>query len=296
MDGLLDAFITYLRAERGLAAATVDAYAADIQCYLTALARDGICDIADVQQAQVIDHLERLGGRKLSRRSQARHLAAIRQFHRFLYAEKLAPRDPSVDIDTPRSASKLPVFLTLDEVDALLAAPDTSRLEGKRDLAMLEVLYGTGVRVSELVKLQVSGINFQAGYLMVLGKGSKERIVPLGSKAIAAVRAYLEQSRPLLLKGRASRSLFVTSRGGPFTRQGFWKLLRRHALKAGIRKRISPHKLRHSFATHLVERGADLRAVQAMLGHADLATTQIYTHVDGARLRSVYDRHHPRSG
>jgi integrase/recombinase XerD len=295
MEGHLDAFIAFIRAERGLSGKTVDAYAADLTVYFADLRKQGRSDLTRVKGEDVSAHLGMLGRRGLSKRSQARHLAAVRQFHRFLVAERLAERDPTEDLDTPRSPRKLPVFLTLDEVEALLGAPDERNATGIRDRAMLEVLYATGLRVSELVGLGINDIQLGAGYLVAKGKGSKERIVPVGSIAVEKVQAYLESSRPALLGRREARALFVTPRGGGFTRQGFWKLLKRYALKAGIQKVISPHKLRHSFATHLVERGADLRAVQAMLGHADLSTTQIYTHVNGARLRSVYDKHHPRS-
>jgi integrase/recombinase XerD len=295
MEGLLDAFIAFIRAERGLSGKTVDAYAADLTVYFEDLRALGIQDVARVTQEDVSEHLRRLGQRGLSRRSQARHLAALRGFHRFLIAEKLAEKDPTEDLDTPRSARKLPTFLTLEEVEQLLAAPDERNPTGQRDKAMLELLYATGLRVSELCSLDINAVQLGAGYLVAKGKGSKERVVPVGRVAVEKVQAYLAGPRQFLLGKRESRALFVTPRGGPFTRMGFWKLLKRYALKAGIRKPISPHKLRHSFATHLVERGADLRAVQAMLGHADLSTTQIYTHVNSARLRAVYDEHHPRS-
>jgi integrase/recombinase XerD len=295
MEGLLDAFIAFIRAERGLSGKTVDAYAADLTVYFEDLRALGLHDVAQVKQEDVSEHLRRLGQRGLSRRSQARHLAAVRGFHRFLIAERLAEKDPTEDLDTPRSARKLPSFLTLEEVEQLLAAPDERHPEGIRDKAMLELLYATGLRVSELCGLGINDVQLGAGYLVAKGKGSKERVVPVGSVAVEKVQTYLAGTRQSLLKQHESRALFVTRRGGPFTRMGFWKLLKRYALKAGIRKPLSPHKLRHSFATHLVERGADLRAVQAMLGHADLATTQIYTHVNSARLRTVYDQHHPRS-
>jgi integrase/recombinase XerD len=220
----------------------------------------------------------------------------VRGFHRFLLDEGLAKNDPTEDIDTPRPQHRLPVFLSVEEVEALLAAPAEQDPAGQRDRAMLEVMYATGLRVSELVHLSVNDINLVAGYLVALGKGRKERMVPLGSKARDAVAAYLDGPRSIFLGERTSRALFVTRRGRGMSRQGFWKILRRRALQAGIRRRgLSPHKLRHSFATHLLERGADLRLVQQMLGHADLATTQIYTHVNAQRLRSLYDAYHPRS-
>ncbi len=295
MEGLLDAFIAFIRAERGLSGKTVDAYAADLTAYFEDLRAHGLHDVRRVGQEEVLEHLRRLGQRGLSRRSQARHLAALRGFHRFLVAEQHAPKDPTEDVDTPRSERRLPGFLTMEEVEQLLAAPDERHPTGQRDKAMLELLYATGLRVSELCALEINDVQLGAGYLVARGKGSKERVVPVGRVAVEKVQAYLAGPRQVLLGKRQSRALFVTPRGGAFTRQGFWKLLKRYALKAGIRKPLSPHKLRHSFATHLVERGADLRAVQAMLGHADLATTQIYTHVNSAWLRTVYDQHHPRS-
>ena len=292
----LDVFVGYLRAERGLAARTVEAYARDLAEYLRHLASHGVRTPDGIQAAHVRRHLDALGARGLSSRSQARHLAAVRVFHRFLLAEQHAREDPTAHTETPRAARRLPVVLSLEEVEALLDAPRPDSPSGVRDRAMLSLLYATGLRVSELVSLPVEALRLDAGFLIARGKGNKERLVPVGSRALEAVRLYLAQARPLLLHGRPSRALFVTQRGRGFSRQGFWKLVCRYARAAGIQKRVSPHKLRHSFATHLVERGADLRSVQAMLGHADLATTQIYTHVDAKRLRSVYDRAHPRSG
>ena len=293
-SALLDHFVTYLRAERNLAPKSVEAYATDVRDYLVEIAKRGVT-VEGATREDVLEHLAYLGKKGLSPRSRARHLAALRGFHRFLEDEKLAPADPTADLDTPRAARKLPVFLNLDEVERLLEAPDVKTLAGVRDRAMIEVLYATGLRVSELVSLGINDVNLTDGYVITLGKGRKERIVPLGKKAMEAIKAWLEGPRLAVLKGRESKALFVSPRGKGLTRMGFWKLLRRHARVAGITKNLSPHKLRHSFATHLVERGADLRAVQAMLGHADLATTQIYTHVDSKRLRSVYDDKHPRS-
>ncbi len=295
VESALDLFIAYLRAERGLSGNTVDAYARDLDDYFGDLSKQGIREPAQVGREQVLLHLDALTKRGLSRRSQARHLSAIRAFHRFLCSDGILAVDPTDDIDTPRAAKTLPVYLTIAEVEKLLAAPDERQPQGARDRAMIELLYATGLRVSELTRLPTHHLNLQAGYLIARGKGNKERMVPVGQIAIAKVKRYLSGPRAALLGRRESRSLFVTTRGRPFTRQGFWKMLRRYALKAGLRALPSPHKLRHSFATHLIERGADLRAIQEMLGHADLSTTQIYTHVDRARLRAVYDKSHPRS-
>jgi integrase/recombinase XerD len=295
VERALDLFIAYLRAERGLSGNTVDAYARDLEDYFRDLAQKQVTEPDRVRREHVLAHLDGLGDRGLSSRSQARHLSALRTFHRFLCAEGVAPVDPTDDITSPKAAKKLPIYLTLAEVEALLASPDERSPQGVRDRAMIELLYATGLRVSELTRLPTHHLNLQAGYLIARGKGSKERMVPVGAIAIEKVKQYLGGARAALLRGRESRALFVTARGRPFTRQGFWKLLRRYGLKAGVRTRLSPHKLRHSFATHLIERGADLRAIQEMLGHTDLATTQIYTHVDRARLRAVYDKSHPRS-
>jgi integrase/recombinase XerD len=295
MEQLLDVFIGYLRAERGLSGKTVEAYARDLAAYFADLAQAGIRGAQQITQEHVAAHLDALAERGLSARSRARHLSALRTFHRFLCAENISRADPTEDVDSPRSARKLPAYLTLQEVEALLGSPDERTPRGARDRAMLELLYATGLRVSELTRLPVDHLDLQAGYLVAQGKGRKERMVPVGGEAAKKVRSYLRGPRQKLLRGREARSLFVTERGRASTRQGFWKLLKRYALKSGIRTLISPHKLRHSFATHMLERGADLRAIQEMLGHADLSTTQIYTHVNRARLKAVYDRSHPRA-
>ncbi len=290
---LLDLFVSYLRAERNLAPKTVDAYATDVRDWLAELERHQTT-VEKATRDDVLEHLAALGKRGLSPRSRARHLAALRGFYRFLEDEKFVTQNPVSDLDTPKHAKKLPVFLSLPEVERLLAAPSEKTLTGIRDRAMIEVLYATGLRVSELLKLTINDVNLTDGFVLTMGKGRKERVVPIGSHAIARVKAYLDGPRSGILKAKVSKTLFVTPRGKGFSRMGFWKLLRRYARGAGIDKPLSPHKLRHSFATHLVERGADLRIVQAMLGHADLATTQIYTHVSQARLRQVYDTAHPR--
>ncbi|MBL9038198.1 MAG: site-specific tyrosine recombinase XerD [Archangium sp.] len=291
--GLLDLFITFLRAEKNAAPKTVDAYAHDVKGWLGALAKQKRTVEAATRE-DLLEYFAALGRRGLGARSRARHVASLRSFHKFLFEEKLAPANPAADLDTPKHVKKLPVFLSLDEVERLLAAPSEKSAAGQRDRAMIEVLYATGLRVSELVRLTTSDVNLTDGYVLTMGKGRKERVVPLGKKAIEAVRAYQAGPRATILKARSTTALFVTPRGKGFSRMGFWKLLRRHAKTAGIEKEISPHKLRHSFATHLLERGADLRAVQMMLGHADLSTTQIYTHVSQQRLTQAV-RQHPRA-
>jgi integrase/recombinase XerD len=231
----------------------------------------------------------------LSPRSVARAIACVRGYFKFLLVEKSIEADPAEDLRAPRAWPALPKYLDLDEVDRLLAQPDTSTPRGIRDKALIEVLYATGLRVSELLSLKAGDISLDAGYLTCIGKGDKQRIVPIGHTAVDWVRRYLLEARPALLKGRKSNWLFVNAKGGTqLSRVGFWKVLKDYGIKAGVSRDLSPHVLRHSFATHLLERGADLRAIQMMLGHADLSTTQIYTHVLEARLRAVYDKFHPR--
>lgn len=303
LDAAIQQFLDHLKVERELAPATVSAYGSDLSDFSKfVVARPeagGGADVCAVRSIDVLDYLARLTERKLSARSQARRLITLRQFFRFIKAEhgaKIGAKiDPTEDIDLPRFGRRLPDFLSVEEVDHLLSTPDRATPRGARDAAMLETLYATGLRVSELVRLRLADVNFDAGYLMAFGKGRKQRLVPIGEVALAGLRAYVETGRPLLAAGRSSPVLFLARHGRCMTRQSFWKLLGRYAIAAGIRKRISPHKLRHSFATHLVERGADLRAVQAMLGHADIGTTEIYTHLSRKHLRGVYDRFHPRA-
>ena len=294
LDEALDRYLAHLRVERGLLKATLEAYARDLREYSEWLAHHGIGRLADVTEPVILRHLGDLQQRGLSRASQARHLAAVRGLHKFANAEGLTPTDPSEGVEATRGTRPLPHFLAIDEVDRLLSQPDVATAAGARDKAMLEVLYASGLRVSELVTLPLSAIDSVTGIVRVRGKGGKERIVPVGERARDALSAYLAGPRQRLLGTRRSNDLFVTPRGGRMTRQGFWKLLARYARAAGIAQRVYPHTLRHSFATHLLERGADLRAVQAMLGHADIATTQIYTHVDRERLKAVIAKH-PRA-
>jgi integrase/recombinase XerD len=294
LDEAVDRYLAHLRVERGLRDATLEAYARDLREYSEWLGGHGIAGLAQVTEAGILQHLADLQRRGLSRASQARHLAAVRGLHRFANAEGLAPTDPSEGVEATRGSRPLPHFLAIEEVDRLLGQPDCRTAWGARDKAMLEVLYASGLRVSELVTLPLSAIDPLAGVVRVRGKGGKERIVPVGERAREALAAYLSAPRQRLLGIRRSNDLFVTPRGTRMTRQGFWKLLGRYARAAGIEQRVYPHTLRHSFATHLLERGADLRAVQAMLGHADIATTQIYTHVDRERLKAVIAKH-PRA-
>ena len=295
LDAALDLFLVHVRVEKGLSPNTIEGYGHDLRRYLDHLAAAGVVDWARVERRDIQGHLGALVEAGLSPRSQARALSAIRSLHKLLAAERLTPGDPADEIDSPRRERKLPQPLSPAECVALLAAPDPRTPAGRRDRAMLELLYATGLRVSELVGLMLNDVNLETRVLMARGKGSKERLVPIGAPAAESVKAYLSGARELLLKGRRSPDLFVTLRGGRMTRHGFARLLSRHGRTAGIRRRVSPHKLRHSFATHLLAGGADLRAVQAMLGHADVATTQIYTHVDTTQARRLYDRFHPRA-
>jgi integrase/recombinase XerD len=295
LDVAIQQFLDHIRVERELTPATVAAYGSDLADFAKVLVAKKVVQVSAISGLEVLDYLAHLTEHKLSARSQARRLIALRQLFRFLKAERLCQVDPTEDIDLPRFGRKLPDFLSVEEVDQLLAAPNRATPRGARDGAMLDTLYATGLRVSELVKLRLRDINFDAGYLMTLGKGRKERLVPIGEVALAGLRSYVELTRAVFTGGRAINAIFLTHHGRPMTRQGFWKLLGRYAVAAGIRKRISPHKLRHSFATHMVERGADLRAVQAMLGHADIGTTEIYTHLSRSHLRAVYDKFHPRA-
>ena len=294
LDQMADQFINYLVVEKGLSSNTVAAYSKDIILYLESLTANGISDIADADMALVIKHLIDLRDAGLGPRSRARHLVTIRGFYKFLVREKILETNPAQMVDLPKMGRKLPNVLEVDEVVRLLEAPDASKPLGVRDTAMLELLYAAGLRVSELIKVGIANINLEACFVRVLGKGSKERVVPIGQVAMKKIDAYLASGRPVLLKGRPSPYLFVTRSATPMTRQGFWKLLKQYAQKAGLSHKITPHALRHSFATHLLKRGADLRSVQVMLGHVDISTTQIYTHVAQERLKAVHTQYHPR--
>jgi integrase/recombinase XerD len=295
LDDGIDLFLDHVRIERGLARNSVLAYGRDLAKFRRFAERQGLDEVGAVEMRHVLAFLVRLSSEKLAVRSQARLLAALRGLFRYLRAERHIALDPTAEIEPPRLGRRLPEVLSLDEVEQLLGAPDPSTPRGLRDAAMIETLYATGLRVSELVGLRRADVNLDHGFLVTLGKGRKQRVVPVGEVARERLRNYLASAWHGFDRGRNQEALFLTGRGGPMTRQGFWKLLRGYALQTGIRKPISPHKLRHSFATHLLERGADLRAVQAMLGHADVGTTQIYTHLSSRRLRDVHKKHHPRA-
>lgn len=290
-------FLDQLWLERGLSTATQASYRSDLSLFArwlqprdVALARASEADLKAYLAAR-----SRGSHAPFNPRSQARLLSALRGFYRWLVVERQRSDDPSARIASPKLGRKLPKTLSEKDIEALLAAPDTTTLLGLRDKAMLELMYASGLRVSELVSLQIPRVNLSHGVVQVLGKGGKERLVPMGELAMDCTRRWLEQARPGLAEGRASDWLFITARGEPMTRQNFWHLIRRHAQTAGVRSALSPHTLRHAFATHLLEHGADLRAVQSLLGHADLSTTQIYTHVTRARLEALHATHHPRA-
>jgi integrase/recombinase XerD len=294
MNHYLDNYLNYLAVERGLATNTLDAYGRDLARYLEYLEINQITALENISAAVVLRFLSHLKGNGLSPRSRARTLAALRTFHKFLVREKITTDNPTDQVVSPKSLAALPHTLSPLEVENLLASPKGESPLAWRDRAMLEIIYATGLRVSELVSLKLSDLQMDVGYLTAFGKRSKQRIVPLGETAIASLQDYLQYGRPGLDKQRGSHFLFLNRSGEGLTRQGFWKIIKRRALEGGITRSITPHTMRHSFATHLLENGADLRSVQAMLGHADISTTQIYTHVTRERLRKIHAQHHPR--
>ncbi len=292
-EDILRSFLDFLSVEKGLSANTVFSYSRDINKFLRFLHKEKIplLKTGEDDLARFIHHQSRAG---LSARSLARMVSSLKSFYKFLVLDGRVKKNPASNFSSPKTWMALPKFLTISEVESLLRQPDAGEPRGMRDKAMLELLYATGLRVSELVSLKPGNINLEEGFLICMGKGGKERIVPVGETAASAVRRYLQEARPKLLK-KPGDSLFLTYRGEAFTRQGFWKILKSYAKKAGLGLHISPHILRHSFATHLLERGADLRSVQLMLGHSQITTTQLYTHISRKRLRRVYDKYHPRA-
>ena len=292
---LLDQFINQLRVERGLSTNTIVAYSHDLISFFDFLTQKGLSPV-HISQEDLSSFIAE-NNTRLSPRSMARCLVSIRMFYRFLVSEGNIESNPARLLGIPKVYQHLPDVLSRDEVDSLLKQPNINTALGKRDKAILEILYATGLRVTELIGLKMHNINLEVGSIRTIGKGSKERIIPMGSKAIDSLKDYLSNSRPSFLKkdlAKAGSYIFLNSRGGHITRQGLWKIIKKYALMAGITKSVTPHTVRHSFATHLLEGGADLRSVQIMLGHADISTTQIYTHVARERLKEIHEKYHPR--
>lgn len=294
MNDLIDNFINYLSVERGLADNTLLAYRRDLNKYAAQLDARGIKAAAQVKREDVTEFIFHEKDAGLSTSSICRSLAAIKMFHRFLVRERLAPADPTNLVDTPKLWKKIPDVLSQSEVESIINATRGRKPQQVRDLAMMELFYASGMRVSELASLKVENLNFDVGYVRCLGKGRKERVIPIGKQSRDAVKKYCDLVRPKFLKSRLSSDLFLSRLGRKMSRQAIWQLIKQYAKKANITKTIKPHTLRHTFATHLLQHGADLRSVQEMLGHADISTTQIYTHVDRDRLKTVHKQFHPR--
>jgi integrase/recombinase XerD len=293
-SALLDEFCDALWLEDGLSRNSLDSYRRDLRIFSEWLAKSQNKTLIIAERSDLLAYLAQRFQNKIKPRSAARLLSSLKRFYRFQYREGSIDNDPSLQIDTPKLPRSLPVSLTEEDVQALIDAPDILTPRGLRDRAMLETLYASGVRVSELVSLNFAQLNQDAGVLRVLGKGAKERLVPVGEEALDWIRRYLIEARSVLLDGRSCDALFVTARGKGMTRQGFWNLIKRYAVASGMHKHVSPHTLRHAFATHLLNHGADLRVVQMLLGHSDISTTQIYTHVARERLKELHAKHHPR--
>ncbi len=289
-----DFFLHHLISERRLAENSIEAYSADITLFLTFIKTKGKRHLNRVDASLIHDFLEHCRYKSISNRSNARRVSVLKSFFSFLAQQDIVKKNPFVMIDLPKSGRTLPKALSLNEIKRLLAPPVKDSSFIRRDSAMLFLLYSTGLRVSELIRLPLSACNISAGFVRVLGKGNKERLIPFGEQAKEKIEFYLKTARPLILKGKQSNFLFVTRRGSCMTRLRFWQIIRKAAMAAGIEKDISPHMIRHSFATHLLSHGADLRSVQLMLGHSDIATTQIYTHIDQSRLKNIHKKFHPR--
>ena len=297
ISAVMSSYLMHVRVEKGLSVNTISAYKRDLQKF-DEFARKRKLVLESVGRDDLVDFLAGLYRLKLESRTVARQLVTLRNFFRFAQIQGLIPEDPSINLESPKIRRHLPGYLRLEEVEKLLEQPDSGTPMGLRDRAMLEVLYSTGLRVSELIGLRVSDLDSKVGCVRCIGKGDKERIVPVGKKALSMVDKYLREGRPFLLRNAkvsAGPALFVNRRGVALSRVGVWKILSAYGRRAGLRIALTPHMLRHSFATHLLERGADLRSVQLMLGHADISTTQIYTHVVEERLKQIYKAHHPRA-
>jgi len=295
MDNYIELFMDYLRVERGVSSNTIVSYLSDLRKYWAYLKSLKIAQFFQVKKQDIVGFMNYQKNKGIAVVSISRRLSAIKSFHRFLVREKLSKEDPSSSIDTPRLWKKVPDVLDLHEVGKMLSQPNIRQVMGIRDKAILELMYATGLRVSEVSKLRSNSCNLEAGFLKVKGKGGKERIVPLGKTALHFISRYLKDSRPRILKKRVTDSLFVSSYKRGLSRQSIWKMIKFYIKSARIKKNVSPHTLRHSFATHLLEGGADLRSVQEMLGHSSIATTQIYTHINKARLKEIHTKFHPRA-
>ncbi len=294
MRDLLDRYYSHLLIEKGAAGNTMEAYGRDLNRYVSFLEQKGLKDARSVIPKTVVEFLVQIKGEGLSANSMNRLLAALRGFYKFLLQEKVLDESPLANIELAKVWMRLPDTLSKEEMNLILSQPGDQTASAMRDSAMLELLYATGLRVSELASLTMNSINWQVGFLTVMGKGSKERVVPIGKTAYDSVRRYVDDARPKLVKSKTTDVLFLNRYGGAFTRQGLWKIIVHYAQKAGLQKNVHPHTFRHSFASHLLEGGADLRAVQVMLGHADISTTQIYTHVTKDRLKEIHRKFHPR--
>ena len=295
MESYVNEFINYLAVERGLAQNTLESYGRDLRQFQTFLQNSQLDFLRNSNRDTILSYLNNLQVKGRAVSTISRNLAAIKSFYQYLVRERHLEKDPAVNLESPKLEKKLPKILSIAEVEELLKQPNSFQSTGLRDKAMLELLYATGIRVSELINLNISDVNLDMGYIKCYGKGAKERIVPLGSIAAKCVQEYISKGRPKLVRTYEESSLFVNHHGNRLTRQGFWKIIKKYAFEANITKDITPHTLRHSFATHLLENGADLRSVQEMLGHADISTTQIYTHVTKNHLKEVYDKTHPRA-
>ncbi|MDF2565510.1 MAG: Tyrosine recombinase xerC [Massilibacillus sp.] len=295
MEGYVDQFINYLAVDRGLAKNTLESYGRDLRQFQTYLQNGKFEDIKDSSRTTIVDYLNSLKTQGKAVSTISRNIAALKSFYQYLVKENYLEHDPAEKLETPKLEKKLPKILTIAEVEELLKQPNVRLSVGLRDKAMLELLYATGIRVSEIIALNISDVNLDMGYVKCYGKGSKERIVPLGSIAVKSVHEYINKGRSKIVRTYEEPALFLNHHGNRLTRQGFWKIIKKYASQANIVKEITPHTLRHSFATHLLENGADLRSVQEMLGHADISTTQIYTQVTKNPLKEVYDKTHPRA-
>ncbi|MBU0971174.1 MAG: site-specific tyrosine recombinase XerD [Proteobacteria bacterium] len=295
LDHLIQTYIDFLIVEKGLSPNSIESYATDLAGYGDFLEKNHIVDMAHADTTVILAWLVHLAQKGLSSKSRARHLIALRGFYKYLISEKHLCVNPVKDVDIPKPGQALPKIMSIVEIEALLGTGDLTKPKDLRNIAMMEIMYGAGLRVSELIFLRLQDVNLGAGLLRVMGKGSKERMIPIGAKARVVTQEWIDKARPLVLTNSPSQYLFVARAGKPMTRQAFWKIIKRHATLAGISKNITPHTLRHSFATHLLEGGADLRSVQTLLGHSDISTTQIYTHISRDYLIKMHQKFHPRN-